>query len=83
MNLLQRIEEALGTLNLSYFKVTIENGHANILAVSEEFSSLSLMKRQQYVLRAVKEFVASGEVHAVNVKSFTPEQWEKDRLLYL
>lgn len=81
--LVAQIEAALTPLELTFARVTLENGHCNILAVAPVFAELSLLKRQQYVLRAVKDFVSSGQVHAVNVKCLTEAQWEKDRLLYL
>lgn len=46
------------------------------VVVSEAFQGLSLVKRQQLVLAAVKEWLATGALHAISMKTYTPEEWQ-------
>ena len=48
--------------------------------ISERFSKMSLLKKQQSVLATVKEQIASGELHAMTVSALTPQEWEKKQL---
>jgi monothiol glutaredoxin len=46
-----------------------------ITVVSEQFADLSLVKKQQQVLGSLKEPLATGQLHAVSVKAYTPDEW--------
>jgi acid stress-induced BolA-like protein IbaG/YrbA len=34
------------------------------------------VKRQQTVYGALRDAIASGSIHAVNIQAFTPDEWE-------
>ena len=53
-----------------------EGSHLSVLIVSDVFAGLSPVKKQQKVLAVLNEKIASGEVHAVHMKTLTPEQWK-------
>lgn len=55
-----------------------EGSHLNVLIVSDEFKGLTPIKKQQRVYAALNERIASGEVHAVNMKTLTPDQWQPE-----
>ena len=42
--------------------------------VPSAFDGLSLLQRQRLVLGLVKEEIRSGELHALTVKTFTPDE---------
>jgi len=46
-----------------------------IIVVSEQFTDLALVKKQQLVMATLKEPLASGKLHAVSVKAYTPDEW--------
>jgi monothiol glutaredoxin len=48
-----------------------------ITVVSSQFNDLSIVKKQQLVLATLKEPLASGKLHAVSVKAFTPDEWQE------
>ncbi|MGR9106661.1 MAG: BolA family protein [Gammaproteobacteria bacterium] len=48
-----------------------------VTVVSARFEGCSLLKKQQMVLDSVKEPLATGELHAISVKAYTPQQWAK------
>lgn len=48
----------------------------SISVVSELFAGLSMVKQHQGVMATLTEPLASGRLHAVTLKTFTPEQWQ-------
>jgi acid stress-induced BolA-like protein IbaG/YrbA len=44
--------------------------------ISTTFHQLSQVKRHQKVYATVSEPIGSGELHALTIKAFTPEEWE-------
>ncbi len=47
-----------------------------VTVVSEQFAGLSMVKQHQGVMACLSEALASGRLHALSVKTFTPEQWQ-------
>ena len=47
-----------------------------IAVVSPQFSDLTLVKKQQLVMATLKEPLASGKLHAVSIKAYTPDEWQ-------
>lgn len=47
-----------------------------ITVVSTQFSDLTLVKKQQLVMATLKDSLASGKLHAVSVKAYTPDEWQ-------
>ena len=63
-------------------KILVEGDGCDLLivVVSEQFTDLNLVKKQQLVMATLKEPLASGKLHAVSVKAYTPDEW-LDRLI--
>jgi monothiol glutaredoxin len=63
-------------------KVLVEGEGCDLLivVVSEQFTDLALVKKQQLVMATLKEPLASGKLHAVSVKAYTPDEW-LDRMI--
>lgn len=55
--------------------VTGDGSHFDAVVVSPAFEGLTPIKKQRLVMDTVKEQIASGELHALSIKTFTPEQW--------
>ncbi|MBE0436373.1 MAG: Grx4 family monothiol glutaredoxin [Methylomicrobium sp.] len=51
-----------------------EGCNLSITVVSEAFAGLPLVKQQQGVMAALADALASGRLHAVSMKTFTPGQ---------
>jgi acid stress-induced BolA-like protein IbaG/YrbA len=51
-------------------------GKFEAIVISESFEDLSMVKEHQMVYATVKPQIASGELHALSIKSFTPDEWE-------
>ncbi len=50
--------------------------HFDVLIVSSAFEGLSPVKKQQLVYAALNENIADGSIHAVNMKTLTPTEWQ-------
>jgi acid stress-induced BolA-like protein IbaG/YrbA len=57
-------------------QVTMEGDGCNCFAVvvSPIFEGMSLLQRQRTVLGVVSEEIKSGELHALSVKTYTPNE---------
>ncbi len=55
-------------------EVNIEGSHINLVVVSPAFAGLNAVKKQQMVYAVLKDAIASGVIHAVNMKTLTPEE---------
>lgn len=58
-------------------EVTGDGSHFDALVISPVFAGLTPIKRQRQVMDTVREQIASGDLHALSIKTFTPEEWAK------
>ena len=68
-------------LALDELHVQGENGHFQVIAVSPLFAGMSRVKKQQTIYAPLTEHIASNAIHALSIKAFTPEEWQRDRKL--
>ena len=70
--------ENLIRANYADAKISIEGQGCDlsIQVVSEQFADLSMVKQHQGVMETLREVIASGRLHAVTLKTFTPSQWQ-------
>lgn len=54
-------------------------GKYEAIVISESFTDMSIVKEHQMVYATVKPQIASGELHALSIKAFTPDEWEKEQ----
>lgn len=57
------------------FHIQGEGCNFQVTAVSQRFQGMSPVKRQQLVLGALNDEITSGELHAISIRTFTPDQW--------
>ncbi|WP_119328735.1 BolA family protein [Cysteiniphilum halobium] len=70
------IENKLGS-NTTALIESDDNVHFNATIISDLFTGvLSKVKQQQMVYAAINDYIASGELHAVAMKTYTPEKWQ-------
>lgn len=55
--------------------------HFEAIVISPAFEGLLLVKQHQMVLGALREQF-SGAVHAMRLKTFTPQKWEEVKAQY-
>lgn len=46
-------------------------------AVSKVFAGLNTVKRQQFVYKILNDYIASGRIHAVTIRTYTPAEQDK------
>ena len=68
-------------LALDELYVQGDNGHFQVIAVSTLFAGMSRVKKQQTIYAPLTEQIASNAIHALSIKAFTPEEWQRDRKL--
>ena len=60
----------------AHIEASLDGSHVNVTVVSSMFIGLSPVKKQQSVYAALAEPIASGAIHAVNMKTYTPDEWQ-------
>lgn len=55
--------------------VTGDGRHFEADVVSDEFADKTPLAKQRMVLATCKEQIASDELHAISIRTHTPEQW--------
>ena len=50
--------------------------HVRIVAISDLFTGLNLVKRHQLIYAEIQEEI-SGPIHAISLHTFTEEEWTK------
>ncbi len=58
------------------FHVQGEGSHYDIIAIGEVFEGLRPVRKQQLVYGALSEQIADGSIHAVNIRTYTPAEWQ-------
>lgn len=55
--------------------------HLQAIVVSPAFEGMMLIKQHQMVMQPLKQALA-GAVHALGLKTFTPQKWETEKEKY-
>lgn len=53
-----------------------DGAHFTALVVSSEFTGKSRIQRQQLVNDTVRKQLLDGTLHALSIKTLTPEEWQ-------
>jgi len=73
-------ERILGTLPGSDVVVNDTTGtgdHFEARVVSPDFAGKSMVQQHQLVYAPLQDWLKSGELHALALKTYSPEQWKK------
>jgi len=57
--------------------VDVDGSHVNIMVVGDIFEGKRSVQRQQMVYAALQEHIASGVIHAVNMKTYSKDEWQQ------
>ena len=68
-------------LNLTEAYVSGDGSHFQIIAVSDQFADMNRVKKQQFIYAPLKEKIADGSMHALSIKTYTEQEWERERKL--
>jgi acid stress-induced BolA-like protein IbaG/YrbA len=57
--------------------VTGDGYHYEAVVIGACFEGKSMVQQQKMVYSILNEYITSGALHALTIKTYTPEQWEK------
>jgi len=60
-----------------------DGSHFDVTVIGEVFAGKTPVNRQRLVYATVNEQMTSGALHAINIKTYTPEEWETARKLQI
>ena len=75
------IEKAVPNSHAYILDPMNDGQHLQAFVVSPTFEGMMLVKQHQMVMKPLKEAFA-GAVHALGLKTFTPQKWEEVRSEY-
>ncbi|CAM3022520.1 BolA family iron metabolism protein IbaG [Vibrio rarus] len=68
-------------LQLAEIHVKGEGSHYEVIAVDESFAGMSRVKKQQLIYAPLVEYIQRNDIHALSIKAFTPDEWQRDKKL--
>jgi acid stress-induced BolA-like protein IbaG/YrbA len=72
----QHIEQGMAVTHLS---VQGDGRHFEAVVVSEEFAGKSRVQRHQRVFQALGDRMRDEMIHALSIKTFTPQEWQEQK----
>jgi len=63
--------------SVKYVHVFGDGYHYELTVVSNAFSDMRPVARQQWVYAKLQEHIKSGELHALTMKTLTEDEWER------
>ncbi len=73
----EQVLSALPGAQVEVIDTTGTNDHFEAKVVSEKFAGMPMVRAHQMVYAPLKDVLATGELHALALKTYTPEQWAK------
>ena len=70
-------------LELSEVHVTGDGSHFQVIAVGNMFDGMSRVKKQQAIYAPLNAHIADGTLHALSIRTFTDEEWQRDKKLIM
>ncbi|VFP86775.1 Acid stress protein IbaG [Candidatus Erwinia haradaeae] len=71
----------LKILPLQEVYISGDDNHLQIIAIGQIFNGLSRVQKQKIVYAPLISYITDNHVHAVSIKTFTPEEWHRDAKL--
>ena len=76
-NIRQRILGALPGAEVQVNDTTGTGDHFEASVVSPDFAGKPMVQQHKLVYAAVQDLLRTGELHALALKTYSPEQWKK------
>lgn len=58
-----------------------DGSHFEAIIIHEDFAGKSMVKQHQMVYNTLNSSIQSNEIHALSLKTYTPQEWETARKL--
>lgn len=76
--MIETIEQLIqAEIECEHLKAQGDGSHFSVTVVSAAFEGLRAVKRQQLIYATVNEHIASGAIHALTIKAYTHDEWQK------
>jgi len=62
-------------LSLATAHITGDGRHFNAVVICPSFAGKSTLERQRAVYKSVDPHISNGNIHALSIKSYTPEEY--------
>lgn len=72
-----RIRTALGEAEVEVRDTTGTGDHFEARVISPSFAGKSMIEQHQLVYAPLQDLLKTGELHALALKTYSPEQWQK------
>ncbi|XXF79882.1 BolA/IbaG family iron-sulfur metabolism protein [Myxococcaceae bacterium GXIMD 01537] len=72
-----RVLEALPGSEVEVRDTTGTGDHFEARVVSPDFAGKTMVQQHQLVYAPLQEWLKTGELHALALKTYSPEQWKK------
>lgn len=76
-DLKRRIEQGLPGALVEIRDTTGTADHFEARVIAEAFAGKSLIEQHQLVYAPLQDLLKTGELHALALKTYSPEQWQK------
>jgi len=76
------IEAALPGSLVQVQDFTGTGDHFQAVVVTPAFVGLSMVKQHQKVYGALQAYIDDGRIHALALKTYTPEQWQQSQVQF-
>lgn len=70
------IREKLDGVDVS---VETDGSHYQVTAIGKVFDGLNAVKKQQLIYGCLNQYIVDGTIHAVVIKTYTPEEWQSEQ----
>lgn len=76
-DLKRRIEQGIAQAEVEIRDLTGTGDHFEARVVAPAFAGKSLVEQHQLVYAPLQDLLKTGELHALALKTYSPEQWQK------
>ncbi|WP_133128224.1 BolA family protein [Legionella nagasakiensis] len=74
----EQLEQCLlATGEVDYVQAKGDGYHYQLTIISDVFLGKSKVARQQWVYSQLKDYITTGHLHALSMKTWTKKEWEK------
>ncbi len=76
------IVQALPAAQVSVQDPNNDGQHFSAVVVAPQFAGIPMIKQHRLVNEVLKMHIDSGEIHAMQLKTYSPEQWQESNVQF-
>lgn len=70
-------------VELDEIHVAFDGSQCKIIAIADFLGELSRVKKQQTIYAPLAQAINEGAIHAVSIKTFTTQDWQREKMFNL